>query len=288
MLLKVITLVQTIRCVDNSKDILAIVYPLLSTNNRSALRPDRISHDRRSNPQDSTHPAVQRDHAIQILDSAIVDKFSDSQVRFRSRGTGLRRGSSYVLLPSTSRTPTSFTSPQFKSSAEELENIEVQTKSNHMIVTSMDLLVTICADAVLSGQENASLIDIGLNLPPGLQENHVYFETYVWQKILSRVSEIVRADLSLLSKATLLTSITKFSQDCAVAVYRGSHIGGYIDLFEFVGTMIEQLEISVHFPKQHSNVLENSIAALKKLFYRVPSPNAVSSADLLVGPVPII
>lgn len=203
----------------------------------------------------------------------------------QSKGSQLRRASSFVLL-------TAQESPQASKSTARLahimspkQQVQAQKISNVVLEGLLDLVLDVFADQVLVRKEFQGF---GLNLktPPGFQEHQAYFESYILRHAISHIGAIIHENQAILCETKVLTNMSRFALHMQDAIFEGWFMNGAEPMADFLGTILEYLarpEVSslksVRLCSQNVSVIKGSFIKLTLLRLSDTDDTEVSEAD---------
>ncbi|ROV87817.1 hypothetical protein VSDG_09592 [Cytospora chrysosperma] len=268
--------------------LLSALYPIL-------VSTDPVSPETELNSRDSAltfdggdviiRPLAGSSSPAPIVRTSVVPS-SEAQPS-QSRGTQLRRASSFVLL-------TAQESPQATKSSARLAHVmspklqvQAQKISNVVLEGLLDLVVNVFTDQILARKEFPGF-SLFLKIPPGFQEHQAYFESYVLRHHISHLRAVVEADQSVLHETKVLTNMSRFALHMLDTIFEGWFMNGAEQMTDFLGTVIEYLARpdisslkSVRLCSQAVTVLKGSFVKLVLLRLSDTNDAEVSEADNL-------
>lgn len=142
----------------------------------------------------------------------------------RPRASSLRRASSYVLVASDVDAHNG-SKPVFAPVGSKAHKQPPSLKVGNSTVGSLlELVTAISVDNVLGKREFTSF-DFSTKVPPGFQEYHIYFVTYLLRNTLSHLDNALSLDRAVLYQSNrTLMNVIKFSQRLADSVFEGKHV----------------------------------------------------------------
>lgn len=180
-----------------------------------------------------------------------------------------RRVSSYVFVSSNGvqQKP-----PVTRLQSQKTPRIDVSrvTKSarSSIVEELLELLVSVFADQLFSRQDFHGL-GLFMKVPPGFQEHQAYFETFILQNTISYVGNTMKLDQKLLTEPRVLTNLARFATHLSEAVYEGWFIDGVDSVIEFLGNILEHLQMPDIATIKSIRLCNQTIAAMRAILLRV-------------------
>lgn len=268
--------------------LLSALYPVL-------LSTDPVSPETELNSRDSAltfdggdviiRPLAGSSSPAPIVRASVVP--SSGELPGQSRGTQLRRASSFVLL-------TSQESPQAAKSSARLAHVmspklqvQAQKISNVVLEGLLDLVLDVFIDQLLARKEFPGF-GLFLKIPPGFQEHQAYFESYVLRHAISRLSALIQNDQTVLHETKVLQNMARFATHILDTIFEGWFMNGAEPVTDFLGSILEYLARpdvsslkSVRLCSQSVSVLKGSIIKLVLLRLSDTDDAQVSEGDNL-------
>ncbi|KAI3321630.1 beige/BEACH domain-containing protein [Xylariaceae sp. AK1471] len=154
-------------------------------------------------------------------------------------GTQLRKASSFVLLTSQKSSKPSpsriehFISPKKK--------VITQNIGHGVLEGILELVIDVFVDQILVRKESPSF-GLFLKVPPGFQEHHAYFESYVLKSTIVHVASRIKLDWKALSEAKVLLNLSRFCLHMVEAIFEGWFMNGTEAMLDFAGLLLEHLQ----------------------------------------------
>lgn len=203
----------------------------------------------------------------------------------QSKGTQLRRASSFVLL-------TAQESPQASKSTARLahvmspkQQVQAQKISNVVLEGLLDLVLDVFMDQLLVRKDFQGF-GLFLQIPPGFQEHQAYFESYVLRHTIAHLSTRIQSNQSVLYETKVLSNLSRFSLHILDTIFEGWFMDGAEPMVDFLGTVLEHLarpEVSsmksVRLCSQHVSVMKGTFIKLVLLRLSDTDVVQVSEAD---------
>ncbi|KAL1872283.1 hypothetical protein VTK73DRAFT_1665 [Phialemonium thermophilum] len=156
------------------------------------------------------------------------------------RGTPLRRPSSFILVASQS--PSQEPSPARLTHVMSPRKKVVAQQTSHVVLEGLlELVVGVFTDQVLVRKEFSGF-GLFVKIPPGFQEHHAYFASYVLRSTVSQLNHSIQANKKLLVEPKVLQNMARFNHHTLEAVFEGWFINGAETMIEFTGMLLEYLQ----------------------------------------------
>ena len=177
--------------------------------------------------------------------------------------------SSYVLVPS-KEVQQERTIPRLqtkKTSRADTARV-LMNASSSIVEELLELLVSVFSDQLFSRKDFPGL-GLFMKVPPGFQEHQAYFETFVLQNTLSHLGNTMRLDQNLLTEPRVLTNLARFATHLSEAVYEGWFIDGVDSVIEFLGNILEHLQMPDVAKIKSIRLCNQTIATMRAVLLRV-------------------
>ncbi|KAI1427079.1 beige/BEACH domain-containing protein [Xylaria sp. FL1777] len=156
----------------------------------------------------------------------------------RHSGTRLRKASSFMLL-------TSQKSP--KPSPSRIEHVispkKVIAKNiGHGVLEGiLELVIDVFVDQLLVRKDFPGF-GLFLKVPPGFQEHHAYFESYVLKSTIVHTASMIKLDWKLLNEPRVLLNMSRFCVHMVETIFEGWFMNGTESMLDFAGLLLEHLQ----------------------------------------------
>ncbi|GAP90172.1 putative beige BEACH domain-containing protein [Rosellinia necatrix] len=154
-------------------------------------------------------------------------------------GTQLRKASSFVLLT---------TEKSSKPDPSRLEHVvslkkKVPTQNiGHSVLEGMlELVIDVFVDQLLVRKEFPGF-GLFLKVPPGFQEHHAYFESYVLKSTIVHMASMIKLDWKALTEPKVLLNMSRFCLHMVEAIFEGWFMNGTESMLDFAGLLLEYLQ----------------------------------------------
>ncbi|KAG5924727.1 hypothetical protein E4U42_004555 [Claviceps africana] len=155
------------------------------------------------------------------------------------KGTPLRRASSFVLL--TAHNTTSLKHLHYDTQQKTPKAPSEQDIDNAVLEGVLELVLRTFSDQIWN-RKDFSGFSLFTKVPPGFQEHHAYFESYVLKKVLSQVTGKIHHSQKLLCEPRVLTNISRLCLQMSEAIFEGWFIDGAEVMIDFSGSILEYLQ----------------------------------------------
>lgn len=178
-----------------------------------------------------------------------------------------RRMSSYVLVISS---PTVIrTTSKLQSSLTTKYQAEAVQKSSHSIVEELlEIIVAVYSDEIFFKKDFPGL-GLFMKTPPGFQEHQAYFETFILRNLLSHLGNSIKLDQKLLWEPRVLTNLGRLVGHLGEAIFEGWFIDGAEILLDFLGTILEYLQLPDVQKIKSVRLCSQTIAGAMDVLHRV-------------------
>ncbi|KAK3310818.1 uncharacterized protein B0T15DRAFT_51070 [Chaetomium strumarium] len=182
------------------------------------------------------------------------------------RGTPLRRPSSFILV--TSQSPPSAPTPaRLNHAMSPKKRIATRNVSNAVLEGILELIVGVFTDQVLVRKEFPGF-NLSLKVPPGFQEHHAYFETYILRNVITHLKNTIQLDQKVLTEPRVLQNLARLNFHMAEAVFEGSFMNGAETMVEFTGTVLEYLQRPDVASLKSVRLCNSAVATIRSSFLK--------------------
>ncbi|KAJ5653278.1 hypothetical protein N7490_000281 [Penicillium lividum] len=178
----------------------------------------------------------------------------------------VRRGS-FILVSSDKST--------HQPSSARIRHVTLPTLSNDRSVSNHPLVKAVfgLALAVFEDQllERKDFTGLGLyhKTPPGFLEHHAYFNSWIFNQLLSILRTLPNSKPHLLHEPRTLTNISRFATHLAEAVYEGWFIDGASTTLESLGSILEYIQRPDISSLKSIRLCSQAVATTHSTLYRV-------------------
>ncbi|KAI0101319.1 beige/BEACH domain-containing protein [Nemania sp. FL0031] len=157
----------------------------------------------------------------------------------RHNGTQLRKASSFVLL-TTEKSPKPSTS-RIEHVVSPKKKIMTQNIGHAVFEGILELVMDVFVDQLLVRKEFPGF-GLFLKVPPGFQEHHAYFESYVLKSTIVHMASVIKLDWKALTEPKVLLNMSRFCLHMAEAIFEGWFMNGIDPMLDFAGLLLEYLQ----------------------------------------------
>lgn len=175
--------------------------------------------------------------------------------------------SSYVLVIS-SPTPIRTTSKLQSSITTKYQGEAAQQSSHSIVEELLEIIVAVYSDEIFSKKDFPGL-GLFMKTPPGFQEHQAYFETFILRNLLSHLGNSIKLDQKLLWEPRVLTNLGRLVGHLGEAIFEGWFIDGAEILLDFLGTILEYLQLSDVQKIKSVRLCSQTIAGARDVLHRV-------------------
>ncbi|KAI0395608.1 beige/BEACH domain-containing protein [Xylariaceae sp. FL0594] len=154
-------------------------------------------------------------------------------------GTKLRKASSFVLL-SSQKIP----KPSPSRIAHVLSpNKKVATHNigHGVLECILELVIDVFVDQVLVRKEFPGF-GLFLQIPPGFQEHHAFFASYVLKSTIVHLASTIKLDWKVLYEPKVLLNMSRFCLYMVEAIFEGWFMNSTESMLDFAGLLLEHLQ----------------------------------------------
>lgn len=249
--------------------LLAALYPVL-------VSTDPVSPETELNSRDSAltfeggdviiRPLAGSSSPAPIVRTTVVSSIEGSPNQ--SKGSQLRRASSFVLL-------TAQESPQASKSPARLahvmspkQQVHAQMISNVVLEGLLDLVIDVFMDQVLARKDFQGF-GLFLKVPPGFQEHQAYFESYVLRHTVARLGTLTQSSQGILCETKVLPNMSRFALHMLDTIFEGWFMNGAEPMMDFLGTVLEYLARPEVSNLKSVRLCSQSVSMLKGTFIKL-------------------
>ncbi|KAF2969112.1 hypothetical protein GQX73_g4499 [Xylaria multiplex] len=184
----------------------------------------------------------------------------------RYPGTQLRKASSFILLtaqkspkPSPSRIE-HVVSPKQK--------IMTQNIGHGVLEAILELVIEVFVDQLLVRKDFPGF-GLFLKVPPGFQEHHAYFESYVLKSTIVHTTSMIKLDWKVLNEPRVLLNMSRFCQHMVEAVFEGWFMNGTESMLDFAGLLLEHLQKPEVAKLKTIRLCSQAVSTIRSCFLRL-------------------
>ncbi|KAK5632323.1 hypothetical protein RRF57_008037 [Xylaria bambusicola] len=184
----------------------------------------------------------------------------------RYSATQLRKASSFVIW-------TAQKSPQ--PSPSRIEHIisskkmaATQNIGHGVLEGILELVIDVFIDQIFVRKEFPGF-GLFLKVPPGFQEHHAYFESYVLKSTIVHTASKIKLDWKLLNEPKVLLNVSRFCVYMVEAVFEGWFINGTEPMLDFAGMLLEHLQKPEVAKLKSIRLCSQAVSSIRSCFLRL-------------------
>jgi hypothetical protein len=147
------------------------------------------------------------------------------------------------------------------------KRIATRNVSNAVLEGILELIFGVFTDQVLARKEFPGF-NLSLKVPPGFQEHHAYFETYILRNVITQLKNTIQLDQKVLTEPRVLQNLARLNFHMAEAVFEGSFMNGAETMVEFTGTVLEYLQRPDVASLKSVRLCNSAVATIRSSFLK--------------------
>ncbi|KAI4150706.1 MAG: hypothetical protein LQ341_001049, partial [Variospora aurantia] len=186
----------------------------------------------------------------------------------KPRMPALRRMSSYVLVKSDSQviqpSPAKLQLPppnEYRSSGK-------APIDQSIVEEILEMVIAVYSDQILTRKDFPGL-GLFMKVPPGIPEHQAFFESFILRNTIIHVGNSVRLNQRILLEPMVLANIQRFAGHLGEAVFEGWFIDGAEMVLEFLGSILEYLQMPETQRTKSIRLCSHIIAMIREVLLRV-------------------
>ncbi|KAL8836045.1 MAG: hypothetical protein Q9170_003058 [Blastenia crenularia] len=250
-------------------ELLFILYP--SVVNSDIIDPETELHTRESIMPTKGDDVLIRPLSRSATTSTYVVRTlatESASTSLKPRIPSLRRMSSYVLVKSDSQAsqPAPAKSEPPPPTTHRLDG---ERGVDHSIVQGiLEMIIAVYSDQILVRKDFPGL-GLFMKVPPGMQEHQAFFESYVLRNTLIHIGNTIRLDPKVLSEPRVLANLQRLAGHLGEAVFEGWFIDGAGLVLEFLGGVLEYLQLPDVQQRKSIRLCSHNIVVIREVLLRV-------------------
>lgn len=251
-----------------TQELLFVLFPIVVSAN--PVSPDMELHSRESALTFKGDDVIMRPLSAGSTRSAPVVRTATvepSQGSIPSRIQPPKRMSSYVLVTSDSLQPGA-SEVKLRPIIPSNKPTTASNLSGSIVEELLELIIAVFADQIFSRPDFPGL-GLFMKVPPGFQEHQAYFETFILRNTLSHLGTSIKLDQKLLWKTRVLANLARLAAHLGEAIYEGWFINGAEDSLEFLGNILEYLQLPEISSIKAVALCSPTIASIRTILSRV-------------------
>lgn len=186
-----------------------------------------------------------------------------------SRGTTLRRGSSFVLVTREQGHQNGHgTSNAYADGSDSAtRKLPELNEGNSIVQSLLEIVVAIFLDQILMRKDFPGL-GLFLKTPPGFVEHQTYFETWILRNTVSQLSTQIALDQKVLTEPRVLINLARLFSHLEEALFEGWFIGGADPVLDLAGFILEYLQRPDIAKMKSVRLCTQTIAIIRAVVFR--------------------
>ena len=248
------------------QDLLAILFPVV-------VGSDNVSAEVELNARESSLTFDGNDVVIRPLSIAPpilrTSENTNTPKGQRRRGPNLRRGSSFVMVPSISskHQPSSSRLHPPEACPSPIAKLPQLNDGNAVVQSLLEIVVAVFTDQVLMRKDFAGL-GLFLKTPPGFLEHQTYFESWILRNTLTQLKNTILLDQKVLWEPKVLSNLARLFLHIGEALYEGWFMGGADTTLDFSGSVLEYLQRSDISQIKSVRLCSQAIEVIRSTMFR--------------------
>jgi beige protein homolog 1 len=246
------------------QDLLGVLFPVV-------VGSDNVSADVELNARESTLTFDGNDVVIRPLSTAppiLRTSENENPKAPRRRGPNLRRGSSFVMVPSVSTKLQPSSSRLHPHDARlPIAKTPQLNDGNAVVQSLLEIVIAVFTDQVLTRKDFAGL-GLFLKTPPGFLEHQTYFESWILRNTLSQLNNAILLNQKVLWEPKVLSNLARLFSHIGEALYEGWFMGGADPTLDFSGSVLEYLQRSDIAHIKSVRLCSQAIAVIRASMFR--------------------
>ncbi|KAJ8122126.1 hypothetical protein ONZ43_g1597 [Nemania bipapillata] len=184
----------------------------------------------------------------------------------RHNGTQLRKASSFVLLTAEKSSKPSPSRIEHVMSPK--QKVISQNIGHGVFEGILDLVMVVFMDQLLDRKEFPGF-GLFLKVPPGFQEHHAYFESYVLKSTIVHMASVIKLNWKALSEPKVLLNMSRFCLHMVEAIFEGWFMNGTDPMLDFAGLLLEYLQKPEVAKMKNIRLCSQAVSTIRSCFLRL-------------------
>ena len=249
---------------DSIQTLYTVLFPVV-------VGSDVISADIELKSQISTIVSHENELLVQPLTVApkiaSQDQNANANGTYR-RGSTLRRGSSYVVVPSVNTNhKASSSQPSERYNSLSIGKVAQVEDDNAVFQPLLELVAEIFIDQVIKRKDFPGL-HLALTSPPALIKDRIYFESWTLRYILIRLNNSILVNSRILQEPKVITNLARVFSHVGEALYEGHFLGGAGPSLDLSGCILEYLQRSDVSSVKSVRLCSQAIETIRVFMFR--------------------
>ena len=251
------------------QELLSVLLPVMVSSDAVSPEAEMTARDAASTSHGHGELSPPLPQTSQNRTSSIRIASSETgQSRNPTRVQAPRRMSSYVFV-ATAGSPNSLSLSRLRTSTPQIEGSGVPSSAKNSTVEEiLEALIAVFSDQLFYRKDFPGL-GLFMKVPPGFQEQQACFMTFILRNTLSSLGNTIRLNQKLLWEPRVLTNLARFATHLSEAVYEGWFINGVEASLEFIGSILEYLQLPNIASIKSIRLCNQTIATMRNVLLRV-------------------
>ncbi|RWA05054.1 hypothetical protein EKO27_g10050 [Xylaria grammica] len=204
--------------------------------------------------------------APSVIRTSSTTDLKELQPGVRHAGTRLRKASSFVLL--TTQKPPKPRPSRIEHVVSPKKRVITQNIGYSVLEAILELVIDVFVDQLLVRKEFSGF-GLFLKVPPGFQEHHAYFESYVLKSTIVHTTSMIKLDWKLLNEPKVLLNMSRFCLHMVEAIFEGWFMNGTESMLDFAGLLLEHLQKPEVAKLKTIRLCSQAVSMIRSCFLRL-------------------
>ncbi|KAL8899813.1 MAG: hypothetical protein Q9207_006001, partial [Kuettlingeria erythrocarpa] len=252
------------------QELLFNLYPVVVGS--EVLDPDIEIQARESLVTAETQDILVRPLSRSSATSAYVPRTLSAETtptHLKPRWPSLRRMSSYVLVKSENQdirsSPVRLQPPPLSRSPKSSDQSAIDRSITEEV---LEIVIAVYSDQILMRKDFMGL-GLFMKVPPGVHEHQAFFESFILRNTITHVGNSIRLDQQLLQEPRVLANLQRLAGHLGEAVFEGWFIEGAETVLEFLGAILEYVQLPEVQRTKNIRLCSHIIATIREVLLRV-------------------
>lgn len=249
------------------QELLAILYPTvvgvdsISPNTEMNCRYSGLSFD---DINLVLRPRSSHGNISSVLQSSVVESSESPEESTES----LQRRSSFIFV-SSDKTKHQPSAARIRRAVNLNFSGEGGANTGHPLVKAIAALALDVFEDQLLERKDFSGLGLYQKTPPGFLEHQAYFNSRIFDSLMSRLKEVPANQPRLLHEPRTLTNLARFATHLTEAVYEGWFINGAVTSLEYLGVILEYLQRPEVSHLKSIRLCTQAVSTLHSTLYKI-------------------
>lgn len=252
------------------QELLFTLYPVVVGS--GVLDPDIEMQARESLVTAETHDILVRPLSRSSATSAYIARTLSAETtptHLKPRWPSLRRMSSYVLVKSENQdirsSPARLQPPPLSRNPKSSDQSAIDQSITEEL---LEIVIAVYSDQILMRKDFMGL-GLFMKVPPGVHEHQAFFESFILRNTITHVGNSIRLDQQLLQEPRVLANLQRLAGHLGEAVFEGWFIEGAETVLEFLGAILEYVQLPEVQRTKNIRLCSHIIATIREVLLRV-------------------